>query len=202
MELPASQVWAMPQEGARVAKTVVTADQKLSWTQTIFEVIDMRSFSNIWYWIALAVAWSNATLWVLGVPYGMIQRAQRQGGQVQHDLEELVRINIRRLLYIARLTGIWGLGFVSAALTGLGTLAFYYEVEFAQAVFLLALPMSIVGALSLSTARLIEETQPTGKDLHKRLFRQRLYTQTIGMISIFVTSIYGMWQNMASTPGF
>jgi len=113
-----------------------------------------------------------------------------------------VRINIGRLLYIARLTGLWALGFVSAALTALGTLAFYYEVEFAQAVFLLALPMSIVGALSLSTARLIEETQPTGKDLHKRLFRQRLYTQIIGMISIFITSMYGMWQNMASTPGF
>jgi hypothetical protein len=192
----------MPQESASVAKTVTTAGHELSWTQTIFEVIDMRSFSNLWYWIALAVAWSKACHWVLGVPYDMIQRAQRQGGQVQHDLEELVRINIGRLLYIARLTGLWALGFVSAALTALGTLAFYYEVEFAQAVFLLALPMSIVGALSLSTARLIEETQPTGKDLHKRLYRQRLYTQIIGMNSIFVTSMYGMWQNMASTPGF
>ena len=24
---------------------------------TIFEVIDMRSFSNLWFWIALAVVW-------------------------------------------------------------------------------------------------------------------------------------------------
>ncbi len=198
----ASQVWATPQEGARLAKTFATAGPELSWTQTIFEVIDMRSFSNLWYWIALAVAWSTASHWVLGVPYDMIQRAQRQGGQVQHDLEELVRINIGRLLYIARITGLWALGFVSAALTALGTLAFYYEVEFAQAVFLLALPMSIVAALSLSTARLIDQTQPRGHDLHKRLYRQRLYTQIIGMISIFVTSMYGMWQNMASTPGF
>ena len=174
----------------------------MSWTQAVFEVIDMRSFSNLWYWIALAVAWSTASHWVLGVPYDLIQRAQRQGGQVQHNLEVLVRINIDRLLYIARFTGLWALGFVSAALTALGMLAFYYEVEFAQAVFLLAMPMSIVGALSLSTARLIEDTQPIGKDLHKRLHRQRLYTQIIGMISIFITSMYGMWQNMASTPGF
>ena len=47
----------------------------------IFEVIDMRSFSNLWYWIMLAVIWSSTSHWVLGVPHDMFIRARRQGGQ-------------------------------------------------------------------------------------------------------------------------
>ena len=65
---------------------------------TVFEVIDMRSFSNLWYWIALAVLWSSTSHWVLGVPHDMIQRARREGGQAQRDLEDIVGINARRLL--------------------------------------------------------------------------------------------------------
>ena len=32
----------------------------LDWYATVFELIDMRSFSNLWFWIALAVVWSTA----------------------------------------------------------------------------------------------------------------------------------------------
>ncbi|MEM9756043.1 MAG: component of SufBCD complex, partial [Pseudomonadota bacterium] len=32
------------------------------------DVIDLRSFSNLWYWIVLAVFWSSASHWGLGVP--------------------------------------------------------------------------------------------------------------------------------------
>ena len=42
-----------------------------------FEVIDMRSFSNLWYWVALAVLWSSASHWVMGIPHDMIYRARR-----------------------------------------------------------------------------------------------------------------------------
>ena len=72
---------------------------------TVFEVIDMRSFSNLWYWIALAVLWSSTSHWVLGVPYDMIQRARREGGQAQQDVEDLVRINTSRLLMIVDRSG-------------------------------------------------------------------------------------------------
>ena len=61
--------------------------------QVLFELIDMRSFSNLWYWIMLAVMWSSASHWVLGVPFDVISRARRQGGALQDDLETLVRIN-------------------------------------------------------------------------------------------------------------
>lgn len=165
--------------------------------EIVLEVIDMRSFSNLWYWIALAVLWSTTSHWVLGVPYDMVLRARRHGGQPQIDLETLVRINTNRLLHISRISGLWLLGIGCFTLTTLGVLGFYYGIEFAQALFLLAFPMSIVGILSLSTAGLIDMGEDTGDVLFKRLKKHRLITQVIGMISIFVTAMFGMYQNLS-----
>jgi len=169
----------------------------LDWYTSILELIDLRSFSNLWYWIALAVVWSSASHWVLGVPFDMVQRARRAGGQSETDLADITRVNVNRMLYIGRVSGLWILGFVCFALSALATLGFWYEVEFAQAVFLLGFPMSLVGLLNLSTARLIESEGSSGELLHKRLSRLRIYTQMIGMVAIFVTSLWGMYQNLA-----
>lgn len=174
----------------------------MNWTNTLFEVIDMRSFSNLWFWIALAVLWSSVSHWVLGVPYDMIQRARKQGGEVEQDLHDLVRINVNRLLYIGQVSGLVLLGFLAFLHTALVILAFYYGVEFAQALFLLGFPMTLVGALSLSTAKAIAEQQPVGEALYKRLSKHRVITQFIGMFSIFVTSMWGMYQNLYVGPGF
>jgi hypothetical protein len=169
----------------------------VNWYSTILELIDLRSFSNLWYWIALAVLWSSVSHWIMGVPYDMIQRARRDGGQAQADLEDITRVNVNRLLYIARLSGTWILGFACFTLTGLAILGFWYSVEFAQAVFLLGFPMSLVGLLNLSTARLLESEGCTGELIQKRLLRCRLYTQMVGMVAIFVTALWGMLQNLS-----
>ncbi|WP_373274802.1 component of SufBCD complex [Roseobacter insulae] len=160
----------------------------------------MRSFSNLWFWIALAVMWSTASHWVLGVPYDMVLRARRNGGQAEQDLEDLTRINTNRLLYIANVSGLWLLGFGCFLLTALAVLGFAYQLEIAQALFLLGFPMSIVGLLSLSTARLIHQEQAEGEQLRRRLTRHRLYVQITGMLSIFVTALWGMYQNMNIGP--
>jgi len=165
--------------------------------QTIFELIDMRSFSNLWFWIALAVLWSTASHWVMGVPFDMIVRARKQGGQAEQDLQDIVRANVNRLLYIARLSGLWLLGFACFLLTAMCLLGFVYDIEFAQAVFLLAFPMTLLGALSLRTATILERSPLTGEDLRGRLMRHRLYTQMIGVVSIFVTALWGMFQNLS-----
>jgi len=174
--------------------------RSLDLYQTILEVIDMRSFSNLWYWIMLAVVWSSASHWVLGVPYDLVLRARRYGEQTQVDLEDLVRINVNRTLYIAQVSGILILAFVSFVLTVLFILAMFYNVEFAQAVLFLAFPLSIIAMLNVSTAQQIFEESAKGELLYKRLSRHRLYTQIIGIISIFVTSIWGMYQNLYVGP--
>ncbi|EYD73516.1 hypothetical protein Rumeso_04637 [Rubellimicrobium mesophilum DSM 19309] len=168
----------------------------MDFTQTLFDVIDFRSFSNLWFWIVLAVAWSTASHWVLGVPFDMVLRAKRHGGQALTDLEDLVRINVNRLLYVARMSGLWLAGFSAFLLTALMTMAVWYGVELAQAMALIMVPMALVGLLSLSTARRIEERAPQGEELCKVLHRQRIWTQGIGTVSIFVTGMYGMYHNL------
>ena len=104
----------------------------------------MRSFSNLWYWIALAVLWSSASHWVIGVPFDMVMRARRKGGQAVEDLDMMVAINVSRLLYIAETAGVWLIGMSAFLLSTLAVLAFWYQVEFAQAVIFLLAPMTLV----------------------------------------------------------
>ena len=171
----------------------------MDWYTSVFELIDMRSFSNLWFWIVLAVIWSTANHWVLGVPWDMVMRARESEGQAQIDLEDMVRIHTNRLLYIVGESGLLLTGFASFLFTLLALTGFVYGREFAQAVFLLAVPMSIVGLISVFTAKAVREQELSGEALIRRLARQRLYTRIIGVISIFVTAMWGMYQNMSAS---
>lgn len=161
----------------------------------VFELIDTRSFSNMWYWIVLAVTWSGASHWVLGVPYDLVQAARKRGGAAEQDLHDLVRVNVNRLLSIADISGQWIVGLLAFFLSTLAIVGFVYRLEFAQALFLLAFPLSIVFGLSVRTARALKEAD--GADLYRRMGRQRLTIQVIGMISIFFTALWGMFVNLA-----
>lgn len=171
-------------------------------TSTIFDVIDSRSFSNIWFWIVLAVIWSSASHYVIGVPFDVIQRARRQGGQAMLDLEDAVRVNVNRILFVGATAGYLLLGLVTFTLTALAVLAVWYRIEFAQAVILIALPMTLVGVLSLRLARRIAAEVPTGDALFRYLHRHRFWTQVIGMVAIFITATYGMFHNLVVVNGF
>lgn len=167
----------------------------------VFELIDLRSFSNLWFWIALAVTWSTTSHWVLGVPWDMAMRARRGLGETaMADFEDMMRINTARLMFIAAQSGTLLAGITAFMLTSLALLGFVYGNEFSQALFLLGFPLTGVGLLSLRTARLIHAEAPRGAALIKRLSRHRVLVQMIGMASIFVTAMWGMYQNMAIGP--
>lgn len=171
----------------------------MDWYTAVFELIDMRSFSNLWFWIALAVMWSTVNHWVLGVPYDMILRARRAKGETGQDFEDLVRINVNRILLIAEESGVLLVGFASFMLTALVLLGFVYDREFAQALVLLGAPMTLVAWLVVRTARAIRARDLHGPDLVKRLSRHRVMTQVIGIISLFITAMWGMLQNFSSS---
>lgn len=169
----------------------------MDWYDTVFELIDMRSFSNLWFWIVLAVMWSSMSHWVLGVPWDMVLRTRRrENAESFAELETMARINTARILMIAEESGLLVAGFGCFVLTVLAMLGFVYGNEFSQALFLLGFPMSIVGLTSLATARRIKREDLTGEALYRALRRQRIVTQGIGMLSIFVTAVWGMLQNM------
>lgn len=192
-----SQGWSLCAHppSVRPEITRITLGQTLDWYTTVLELIDLRSFSNLWYWIAVAVLWSSASHWILGVPFDLVQRASRAGGQAETDLEDLIRINLNRIFFVIESSGLWLVGLVMAFQTTLIILGFWYDVEFMQALFFLAFPMTIIGGLSVWTGTRIRRDQAQGEALRKYLSQHRLITQIIGVISIFITGIYGMAQN-------
>lgn len=163
---------------------------------TAFELIDPRSFSNLWFWIMLAVFWSTASHYVLGVPFDMVSRAAKHGGQAEQDLEDLVRINANRLTYIADEAGMWLTVFASFMVTGLVMTGFVYGVEFCQALSLVLVPMLIIFALSVRNARRARTL--SGEALRKLLKSQRLIIQLLGMVSILISSMWGMYVNITA----
>ncbi|NSX55248.1 component of SufBCD complex [Parasulfitobacter algicola] len=140
--------------------------------------------------------WSVLTNWVMGVPYDMITRARRQGGQPQQDFEDMVRVNVNRIFHLIGWSAYLATGFFCFVLTGLGLLGFFYGFEFAQAVFMLALPTSIVLLMTVKKAKKLHAGSFTGDDLRKQIVGLRFWIQVIGVIALFITSTWGMWYNM------
>ena len=167
----------------------------MDWSQALFDTIDMRSFSNVWYWIAIVVLWSTMSHWVIGVPFDLISRARRHGGEAEQDLIDIVRVNVNRLLGVTRDSGPWLLGLVCFIISSLFLMATLYRIELAQAMLFMVVPVSVVGALSLKTAQRIERDATDVDVLYKMLAAHRLWTQIIGMIAIFLTALYGMFHN-------
>ncbi|CTQ49938.1 component of SufBCD complex [Jannaschia donghaensis] len=163
----------------------------------VTEAIDLRSFSNLWFWIALAALWSTTSHWVVGVPFDMVRRAARGNQTSLQDMHILANIQARRLIFIAEETGLITTAASFFLVTTLSLLGFLYDVEFAQAILLLFLPMALVGWVTLRAARRVPGLEP--EDLGNLLFRTRRWIQLIGIVSIFGTSMWGMWVNLNSS---
>lgn len=167
----------------------------MDFLDLVTQVIDLRSFSNLWYWIVLAILWSTLSHWVMGIPYDLVQRA-RHGDEVsQNDLRVLAEINCRRILALAGLSGTVMVAVSAFVITSLLVLGWVYGVEFCQAIVLLLLPLILVTALSVRTARLM--TENGFEDAALMLRRHRLMVQGMGVAFIFVTAFWGMYVNVS-----
>ncbi len=176
----------------------------MDWYTSVIEIIDMRSFTSVWYWIFLAVAWSSTAHWTLGVPFDAVTRARRSSGRAsgqaaQDELETLVHVNCNRIVHIMDISGLWIVVFGFFVLTILATLGFFYRIEFAQAVFLIAAPWTLVAMLSVRNARKLQAVAPVGEALRRHIARLRFYNQLIGLTAIFITAFWGMWHNLSAT---
>lgn len=173
----------------------------MDWQSSVFEVIDLRAFSNIWYWVGLAVLWSTVSHWVIGVPFDLVLRARRRKPpEAMNDLHDITRVNVNRILYIAEVSGSWIALIVSSLLTVLVLIAVLYDVEFAQAVLLLLAPMPILFLLAIRTAKKIRAQAVQGDALVKILTRHRFFTQLLGVVAIFAAAMFGMYKNLHIGP--
>lgn len=172
----------------------------MDWYTSVIEIIDMRSFTSVWYWIFLAAIWSSTAHWTLGVPFDAVIRARRaKGGTAQADLETLVHANCNRVVHIMDVSGIWVVSFGFFLLAILVALGFFYKIEFAQAVFLIAAPWALVAMLSVHNARTLLSREIAGEALRRYIARLRFYNQLIGLTAIFITAFWGMWHNLSAT---
>ncbi len=165
----------------------------------LLSLIDMRSFSNLWYWIALAVTWSPASHGVLGVPFDMVLRARRRGGASAEALLDQTRISTERLLGIGREAGMVLAVVIPFVLSVLVVLGFGYDMEFAQALALILVPLAVVWLISLrAAARLapVLAAAPRPEAVAEALTRHRFRIQLIGIAAITATAFWGMMQNL------
>lgn len=162
----------------------------------IIRFINFRSFSSLWYWIVVMVTWSVLTNWVMGIPYDMISRARRHGGQAQIDFEDMVRVNVNRILHLLGRSSVLLTAFFSFILTTLALLGFYYQYEFAQAIFMLAMPTSIVLLMTVKKAKKLQANNYTGDILRKQITGLRFWIQVIGVFALIFTAMWGMFYNM------
>ena len=189
----ALQRMALHEEGLGAA----SRQRVLAFFENMLSLIDMRSFASVWFWIVMALYWSSVSQGVLSAPYDLIVRARKGDARDQADLLALVGIHVRRRLVLMRRAGHWIVGFTMAVLTLVSMLAFLYHLEFAQALFLLLLPMTLVRLFSLRLCFRIEREQPQGERLARLLLQHRLLMQALGVLSIFVAAVWGMLHVMS-----
>lgn len=168
----------------------------MNWNDSVFSLIDTRSFASLWFWIVVAVAWTTVTHNALGVPFDMVLRARRKGGAHLRDLEDMVAIQVRRRTVVlgnagAVLVMLWATGLTLIALLG-----FVYRLELAQALTLLFLPWSIVAGLRARLAARMVRDDLRGEALCRALTWHRTGVQAIGLAAILVTTLWGMWFNL------
>lgn len=170
----------------------------MDFLDLVTEVIDLRSFSNLWYWIVLAIMWSTLSHWTLGVPHPLVQRARRGDARAEEDITTLAQINAERLLAVVRDSGPFLIGFSTLLVTTLAITGWGYGVEFSQAIFLLLFPAILVVSLTASTARKLQARDYD--DVSGALRLHRVFVQMLGVVFIFVTAFWGMYQNVTVGP--
>lgn len=137
------------------------------------------------------------THFIVGVPFDMVQRARRRGGQAMTDLEAMTLLQARRRNQIMHSAGVWLVAFWAAVLTGTGVLGFGFGAELAQAATLLLVPMSIAGLLGMMLAAKLERAPLTGKALTRKLIMHRVLIQAIGLLAILITTMWGAVHNLS-----
>ncbi|QDY69031.1 component of SufBCD complex [Qingshengfaniella alkalisoli] len=170
--------------------------------ESIFEFVDFRSFSNVWYWLFAAVLWMRLIHAPLGVAPHLLRRARDGDTQGQADVIALAGFHARRVLETAGLLGVWRSFLWAFVLSALAVLSIRYGKGFAQAVFLLAIPLAFHDWLTGRASRAIIRAGYDFDTIAKTLNRLRLHLQIVVFIMIFLTAMWGSYRNLMTYTFF
>lgn len=163
---------------------------------TILELIDLKSFSSIWYWLVVGTLWARAINAPMTVPLDILRAAAGGDANASHDVVRICAMQKRRRAALTKLLGpmqtaLWAFFLTVLLISGWG-----YGAEFAQAVFLIAAPMSLVSNMTARYARRLPMEESQSEERHKSLFRLKNRIQITGLASVFVSAIWGMLHNL------
>ncbi|MBV0891579.1 hypothetical protein KTN05_06895 [Paracoccus sp. Z118] len=169
------------------------------------QFLDLRSFSSIWYWLLLTLAWTSAGRHVLGVPAEIVHRARRaaaeDGGDAGVLLLDWLSLMLPRWQVPPR-DGAILLGVAAFVLTSLLVLGFGYGRELAQAAFLLLGPFAALLGLRVRLARrlapVLAEAHEGRLDTAKAagaaaaaMSRHRLQAAFLSIMAVAAAAIWG-----------
>ena len=158
------------------------------------EVMDFNSFWNIWFWGTVVVAWSLTSHFILGVPYDLVIRAGREGGQAEAHCDALAHAQVYRITGAFEQAGLAITCVAFFSLAAIGTFAFWVDVEAARALFFLLAPLTLVYGWSVPLAFRIRRENLRGVALRDALGWRRLGHQVCGMLAIILVSIAAVWE--------
>lgn len=180
---------------------------------SLIGLLDSRSFTTIWFWLALLGLWSVIGCHILGVPNEVVNGARQalRAGQadspvVLHLLDWL-SLTLPRWRLGAR-EGAILFGLTAFALSSLAILGFRYGLEMAQAVAILGVPFAIVFWMRVRLARRLsplltaaeEASTPLAQvatEAVRRMVLHRRLISLLSMISVAITALWGaLWAAM------
>jgi hypothetical protein len=149
----------------------------------VFQSFAAAGFQSIWYWVLHVVVWTLVCYRTLGVPHDMLLRARRVP-EVAARVDVLAQLSVERIAGIHDDAGVpiaAGAGF---ALAALGVLGFLSGLEFAQAAFVLLLPLAAIGYSKLRLALFLRRRRIVGPRLVLILARRRFWHQLIAVLAM------------------
>lgn len=139
--------------------------------QGLFDVLDTRSFSSMWYWLLLTLIWTWLGRGALGIPSELVSAVRQRGAAPGAEAgavagpdpapESLLLLDWLSLVtprwHVPDRDGVVLLGagcFVATLLAGLG---FFYGWQAAQALFLLGAPLMVLVVMRVRLAARLRE---------------------------------------------
>ena len=165
---------------------------------TIFEFLDYDTFLSVWYWALVIIAWSLTCHYTMGVPFDVVVRANRLGGQHARDCDQLALIHARRIDTVLRRGGPIIVGFAAFLLVSLATLGFWFGYEIATAFFMILAPVGLVSALGARLSGRVLARSLAGESLRRMISRRRFWDQVIGVIAICITALITGWHAVSA----
>ena len=159
----------------------------------VFQVFGTASFQSLWYWVL------SVTVWTHRLPphprralrHGAARRAgcrrwRRGWTTLAHIAADRVGgIHDRFGVPIAALAGFALAGALRASASCTG-------IELAQAAFMLAFPLTVVGYSTLRLALAVRRKGTRGAELRQILARRRLWHQAIAILALLAAALVGL----------